>query len=115
MRFSRDDEASLWLRDFVPDADNFDWDAGNRTKNTKHDVTSEEIESIFYQVRFIFAGRITEPAHDEWRGLILGRSDAGRPLALIFTRRGDRLRVISCRPMRQNERRLYETSVQEHS
>ena len=100
---------------FRSEPDNFDWDAGNRTKNVKHGVVSEEIESIFYQARFIFAGKITEPAHPEWRGLILGRSDSGRPLALIFTRRGDRLRPISCRPMRPNERRLYETRIQEHS
>jgi uncharacterized DUF497 family protein len=31
---------------------------------------------------------------------------------LVFTRRGDRLRSISCRPMRQDERRKYETSIQ---
>jgi uncharacterized DUF497 family protein len=31
-----------------------------------------------------------------------------RRLALIFTRRSDQLRPISCRPMRRNERRLYD-------
>ena len=81
----------------------------------KHRVQGEEVESIFYSQKFIFAGRIVDPPHDEWRGLVLGRSDAGRPLALIFTRRGDKLRPISCRPMRIGERRLYETSIQEHS
>lgn len=115
MRFARDDEASVWLRDFVADPENFDWDAGNRLKNAKHEVRREDVESIFYQERSIFAGRITEPAHDEWRGLILGRSEGGRALALIFTRRGSRLRPISCRPMRRNERRLYEANIQERS
>lgn len=115
MRFVADPEAGLWLRDFVPDTDNFDWDKGNVMKNAKHGVRPEEIESIFYQDRFVFAGRIVEPAHDEWRGLILGQSETGRRLTLIFTRRGDQLRPISCRAMRPGERRLYETSVQEHS
>ena len=115
MKFVADQEASLWLRDFVPDSDNFDWDKGNVTKNAKHGVRPEEIESIFYQEKFVFAGRIIEPAHAEWRGLILGRIDAGWPLALIFTRRGDKLRPISCRTMRSGERRLYEASIQEHS
>ncbi|MFA5140209.1 MAG: BrnT family toxin [Elusimicrobiota bacterium] len=113
MRFVLDREAAVWLRDFIPDPDNFDWDKGNLTKNRKHGVQVEEIESLFYQERFVFAGRIVEPAHDEWRGLVLGRSDLGRHLALIFTRRGERLRPISCRPMRSGERRLYEASVQE--
>lgn len=115
MKFIANHEASLWLRDFVPDSDNFDWDKGNVAKNVKHGVRSEEIESIFYQEKFIFAGKIVEPVHAEWRGLILGRSDAGRTLALIFTRRGDKLRPISCRPMRTGERRLYEASIKEHS
>ena len=114
MRFVPDEEASLWLRDFIPDSENFDWDKGNRSKNEKHGVRPEEVEALFYQSSFIFAGRITEPAHSEWRGIILGRSDTDRFLALIFTRRGDRLRPISCRAMRPEERRLYETSIQEH-
>jgi len=33
---------------------------------------------------------------------------AGRRLALIFTRRGNRLRAISCRAMHRKERALYE-------
>ena len=115
MKFIQDSEAALWLRDFVADVDNFEWDDGNKTKNAKHGLRPEEIESIFYQEKFIFAGRIVEPKHDEWRGLILGQSDTGRPFALIFTRRGDKLRPISCRPMRPIERRLYETGIQEHS
>jgi len=114
VKFIRDDEAGLWLRDFVPDPENFDWDSGNQAKNAKHGVRSEEVESILYR-KFIFAGKIVEPAHDEWRGLVLGQSVTGRSLALIFTRRGEKLRPISCRPMRLGERRLYETSIQEHS
>lgn len=114
MKFVRDDGAAQWLREFIPDPDSFDWDAGNRTKNMKHGVRREEVESIFYSQKFVFAGEVVDPPHDEWRGLVLGRSDAGRPLALIFTRRGDKLRPISCRPMRTGERRLYETSIQEH-
>lgn len=115
MKFVRDDEAARWLREFIPDPDNFDWDAGNKTKNMKHGVLCEEVESIFYGQRLLLAGRIVDPAHDEWRGLVLGQSDAGRRLALIFTQRGDKLRPISCRPMRKGERRLYETSIHEHS
>lgn len=115
MKFVRDDEAARWLREFIPDPDNFDWDGGNRTKNMKHGVLCEEVESIFYGQKLLFAGRIVDPPQDEWRGLVLGQSDAGRRLALIFTRRGDKLRPISCRPMGIGERRLYETSIQEHS
>ena len=112
VKFSLDLTTGLWLRDFVPDPENFDWDDGNRHKNLKHGISCEEVESLFRQDRYIFAGRIIEPAHTEWRGLILGQGDSGRAVALIFTRRGDKLRSISCRPMREGERRFYEASIQ---
>jgi uncharacterized DUF497 family protein len=84
-----------------------EWDAGNFEKNAKHDVAPGDIEAVM-AVQPAFVGRILEPTHKEPRWLILGRDSRGRGLALIFTRRGDLLRPISCRPMRQNERRLYE-------
>ena len=40
-------------------------------------------------------------------------SERGRKLALIFTRRGERLRPVSCRPMRRNERKVYEEAIRE--
>ena len=112
MKFTPDFSTSFWLRDFVPDPENFDWDDGNRHKNLKHGLSCEEVESLFFQDQYVFAGRIIEPVHTEWRGLILGEGASGRALALIFTRRGEKLRPISCRPMREGERRFYEASIQ---
>ena len=115
MKLSTDDAASAWLGDLEPDPDSFDWDAGNLVKNMKHGVDADEIESIFYGNKFVFAGKIMEPAFAEWRGLVLGHSGSGRRLALIFTRRGEKIRAISCRAMRPPERRLYEASIKESS
>ena len=112
MKLFADPTAAHWLQEFVPDPDAFDWDKGNVTKNIKHGYSIDEIESIFWQREYIFAGRITEPSHEEWRGLILGMTDIGRLTALIFTRRGEKVRPISCRAMRENERRLYEKTIQ---
>ena len=112
MKFAPDPLAGLWLRDFAPDPENFDWDAGHRHKNLKHGLSCQEVESLIRQEHYIFAGRIIEPAHQEWRGLILGQGDSGQAVALIFTRRGEKLRPISCRSMREGERRLYEASIQ---
>jgi uncharacterized DUF497 family protein len=111
VRFSPDLTAGLWLRDFVPDPENFNWDDGNRHKSLKHGLSCKEVESLFLQEHYIFAGRIIEPTHEEWRGLILGQSESGRAIALIFTRRGEMLRPISCRPMREGERRFYAASI----
>jgi uncharacterized DUF497 family protein len=90
----------------------FDWDAGNRTKQRKHRVRPADIEGMF-RTRTVFLGRIVEPAHDEDRWLLLGQEPGGRRLALIFTRRGEQLRPISCRSMRANEGKVYEKACEE--
>jgi hypothetical protein len=60
VKFVRDDEAARWLREFIPNPENFDWDAGNRTKNMKHGVRCEEVETIFYSQKLLFAGKIVD-------------------------------------------------------
>jgi len=108
MRVIPDEEAAAWLRSFDPDRDGFDWNEGNDRKSLKHGVSMDEIESLFDSGPTDFRGSILEPSHQEWRGLLLGRSSSGNALALIFTRRGDSVRPISCRPMRRSERTSYE-------
>jgi uncharacterized DUF497 family protein len=111
MRLSDDPKTATWLSNLNGDSASFDWDDGNRGKCRKHRVDDREIESLFAHP-YLFAGRIVEPAHDERRWLVLGEDDGGRRLALIFTRRNDRLRPISCRPMRKEERAVYEKAIQ---
>lgn len=85
-----------------------EWDAGNSTKSqTKHRFSIADVESIL-EAAVLFAGRIVEPAHDEPRYLLLGVTSGGRHAALIFTRRGDGLRPISCRAMRKREKEAYD-------
>jgi hypothetical protein len=55
--------------------------------------------------------RVVEPAHDEARYLLLGVTSGGRHAALIFTRRGDKLRPITCRAMRKKEREVYDAAT----
>ncbi|MBI2070134.1 MAG: BrnT family toxin [Elusimicrobia bacterium] len=111
MKLEPDFAALAWLEKLIPETETFDWDDGNIDKNRKHGIPDEEIESLLNQDEYIFAGEIIKPAHPEWRGLILGQSDEGRFLAL-FTKRGEKLRPISCRLMRKEERRFYEKTVQ---
>jgi uncharacterized protein len=107
VKLSPDSRLGEWLGGLTGAAEQFDWDAGNRSKGQKHGVEPSEVVSLFHRTVFL-AGRIVEPAHDERRWLLLGETDAGRRLALIFTRRANQLRPISCRPMRPNERKLYD-------
>ena len=49
----------------------------------------------------------SQKGRSEHRHFALGRTDAGRELAVVFTVRGKRVRVISARPISRLERREY--------
>ena len=107
MKLTADEDTAAWLAERPA----FQWDAGNSTKSqVKHGHVVVEIESMMAGPTLL-AGRIIEPDRGEPRWLLLGTSAAGQPLALVFTRRGDLLRPISCRVMRKNERRLYGNAI----
>jgi uncharacterized DUF497 family protein len=106
MKLSADPEMLAWLdsREWIR-AD-FEWDDFNTAKSLeKHDVTWQETEPLFWGP-YALAGRILW-AGDELRWPLYGVTPSGRLLTLIFTRRGDRIRPISTRPMRAKERRDY--------
>jgi len=44
----------------------------------------------------------------EERSIILGKTKLGRCLFLVFTTRGNKIRIISARDINQKERFLYE-------
>jgi len=107
MKLAADPATERWLIGLTGADHEFEWDIGNLTKNRKHGVEAGDIQALVGG-DFYFAGRIVEPGHTERRWLALGEDAAGRRLALVFTRREDRLRPISCRAMRPKERALYE-------
>jgi len=86
----------------------FQWDRGNIDKNPiKHNVENWECEQIFFNRPLLI---LDDPKHSisEKRLAAFGRTDAGRLLVVVFTRKGDLLRVISARDMNKKERRFYE-------
>jgi uncharacterized DUF497 family protein len=103
MRWVEDDEAAAWLAT----APALEWDDANTRKLAKHRLSLAEVAAVFAGVPYLL-GRIVEPAHPEQRWVALGQTATGPRVAVIFTRRKARLRPISCRTMRRNERRLYE-------
>ncbi|MES1166689.1 MAG: BrnT family toxin, partial [Pseudomonadota bacterium] len=71
-------------------------------------VTCREAEEVFFHQPLLVA---PDPAHSrtEPRFRVLGRTNHGRLIHLNFTPRGDKLRIISARPMNRKERTAYET------
>lgn len=86
----------------------FDWDEGNLLKNwEKHAVSGAECEQIFFN-RPLVAEPDATHSGGEIRYYVLGQTDSGRQLFLVFTVRGQLIRVISAREMSRKERREFE-------
>jgi uncharacterized DUF497 family protein len=80
---------------------NFDWDPGNIDHIIdRHDVYPEEAEQVFLNVAHI---RREERFYHAY-----GQDDAGRYLHIVCVLRGNKVRVVSARPMNASERRSYE-------
>ena len=86
----------------------FDWDEGNKQKNwEKHQVDFRECEEVFFNQPLLI-NEDTKHSSQEKRFYVLGRSDLGRTLFLVFMLRNNKIRVISARDQSKKERKIYE-------
>ena len=86
----------------------FEWDAEKARENEqKHGVGFPEASEVFDDDH---SSSVPDPDHsaDEDRYLIFGISKQGLRLVVSYTERGERIRLISARPMTSRERRAYE-------
>jgi len=85
----------------------FEWDPRKDAANlAKHGVSFEEAATVFGDP----LGRIVrDPRHsdDEERLVLLGLSSRERLLAVMFTDRGEAIRIISARRVTRSERKNY--------
>ena len=89
----------------------FQWDAGNRDKNwLKHGVTTAECEETFFDPHKRVVGSALYTGR-ETRSVLIGQTQAGRLLFVVFTIRGHTVRVISARNLNRRERGLYEETA----
>ena len=96
-----------FLPEYFPDLTGFQWDAGNSEKNwLLHEVNQAEVEQAFYN-RPVLVSPDLSHSQVEMRHYVLGRSNAGRTLAIVFTIRATLVRPIMARDMSRRERRLY--------
>ncbi len=93
----------------------FEWDEGNLLKNwEKHNVTISECEQVFFNKPMIVSSD-EKHSDDEKRWFLLGRTDLDRKLFLVFTLRGNLIRVISARDMNKKEKELYNEEIKKHT
>jgi hypothetical protein len=99
--------------DIVSYTEGFEWDEGNITKNwEKHRVSHIECEEIFFN-RPIVVKKDEQHSMTEGRYFVLGKTDAGRLLFLVFTIRGNKIRIISARDLNRKERKIYEQTEED--
>lgn len=86
----------------------FDWDTGNSQKNwQKHQVAQIECEEVFFNLPLLLKDDLKH-SDREARYFVLGQTNEGRRLFLVFTLREEKIRVISARDMNKQEREAYE-------
>ena len=81
----------------------FEWDDANLDHMHRHRVTAAEIAEVFGR-------RVTPIAaynHGETRYAVVGRTDTGRYLTVVYTWRRGRLRVVTARDAHPRERRRW--------
>ncbi|MBB5234894.1 BrnT family toxin [Deinococcus budaensis] len=84
----------------------FDWDDANSEHVARHGVEPEEAEAAATD-----PDRVAAPAYraknGERRQAVTGKTEAGRILTVVLTRRGGLFRVVTAREANVSERRAY--------
>ena len=87
---------------------NFGWDARKAAANVrKHGVSFEEARTVFADPLGRIVADRRHSLHEE-REVLIGLSDRARIIAVMFTERGDAVRIISARQATRRERIDYE-------
>ena len=99
--------------DILSFAKDFEWDEGNIKKNwERHRVSHIECEEVFFN-RPIIVKNDEPHSTGEDRYFVLGKTDAGRLLFIVFTLRGNKIRIISARDINRKERKIYEETQED--
>jgi uncharacterized DUF497 family protein len=87
---------------------NFEWDDHKAQANQKkHGVSFDEGATIFNDPMVAAMPDLTH-SEQEIRFIAIGMSANGRLLVVVFTERGDKTRLISCRKANKAETEIYE-------
>lgn len=87
--------------------------SGTTTKlprTSKHGVPFEEAATCFFDLQQVALG---DPDHseDEEREILIAHSEMGRLLLVVYTLRGETIRIISARRLTPKETREYERGI----
>ena len=85
----------------------FEWDPNKAASNLrKHGVRFAEAATVFEDDAML---TMPDDEPDEERFVAIGIGSMGRVLVVVYTTRGDRIRIISARKATRQERSQYES------
>jgi hypothetical protein len=85
----------------------FEWDSEkNKANQEKHGIAFEDAKNVFDEPYL----KLRCADHGETRWIALGCAD-GRLIAVIYTERQERIRLISARATRKSERQIYQERI----
>lgn len=88
----------------------FEWDEANIAHIARHNVAPEEAEQVFFDANNALDEDIKHSTMEK-RFVIIGKTEKGRLLYQVFTRRGNKIRVISARDINKKEVNLFEKAT----
>ena len=89
----------------------FEWDDAKARDNVrKHGVGFAEATSCFYDLKQV-AFYAPDHSKDDERELLMGHSNKGRLLIVIYTIRADTIRIISARRATRREAKVYAQGI----
>ena len=95
------------ISDLLLKCTGFEWDRHNSENiKARHNVTPVECEQVFFN-RPLILRRYGKHPEMESRFYVLGHTDLRRLLFVVFTIRGDKIRIISARNMTLREEQRY--------
>lgn len=93
----------------------FEWDSGKARQNlVKHGVSFDDVGSAYDDSEALFLFDEKHSTVMESRELLIGHTDKGVILMVVFTRRQSNIRIISARQASRRERRIYYEAQREN-
>lgn len=89
----------------------FEWDNNKADSNAlKHGITFEEAVTVFADPYLLFTedSRHSQREEREWA---IGEAENGSVVVVVFTMRGERIRIISARKATKRECQRYESGI----
>ncbi len=91
--------------------DGFMWDSANQEKIwLKHKISTQEAEQPFFNLYLTETD--TRHSQKEERFRLLGVTNLGKILLIVFTVRNKKIRIISARTASKKEKQSYEKATQ---